>query len=149
MQFAASNYLILKKLRGSLKLNYFQFMINLELYFIFHNFVLMKKSLLFMLLLGMVLIHVPRSLIHECTEPMHEDHDHDSDSEEHQGLSFEVADCDLCYYSFHSLDTPKFAIVPLPNGHINVVSSWKFGAVTVGSVQNIQLRGPPSSLRLS
>jgi len=124
-------------------------MINLELYFIFHNFVLMKKSLLYLLLLGMFAIHVPRSLIHECIEPLHEHHDHDTDSEEHQGLSFEEADCDLCSYSFHSLDTPKFAIVQVPNGYINVVSSWEFGAVTVGSAQNIQLRGPPSSLRLS
>lgn len=109
----------------------------------------MKKSLLYVLLLGVVSIHVPRTIIHECTQSMHEHHDHDSDSEEHQGLSFEEVDCDLCSYSFHSLDTPKFAIVQVPNGHINVVSSWEFGAVTVGSVQNIQLRGPPSSLRLS
>ena len=109
----------------------------------------MKTSLLFLVLLGMVAIHVPRSLIHECLEPMHEHHDHDTDSEEHQDLSFEVADCNLCSYSFHSLDTPKFAIVQVPKGSINFVSSWERGSVTVASTQNIQLRGPPSSLRLS
>ncbi len=109
----------------------------------------MKKSLLYVLLLGMVAIHVPRSFLHECIEPMHEHHDHDSDSEKDQGLSFEAADCDLCSYSFHSLDTPKFAIVQVPKGSINFVSSWERGSVTVASTQNIQLRGPPSSLRLS
>ena len=109
----------------------------------------MKTSLLYLLLLGMVAIHVPRSLIHECLEPMHEHHDHDTDSEEHQGLSFEEADCDLCSYSFHSLDTPKFEIVQVPKGSINFVSSWEHGSVTVGSAQNIQLRGPPSSVHFS
>lgn len=109
----------------------------------------MKTSLLYLLLLGMVVIHVPRSLIHECIKPMHEHHDHDTDSKEHQGFSFEEADCDLCSYSFHSLDTPKFEIVQVPKGSINFVSSWERGSVSVDSAQNIQLRGPPSSLHFS
>ena len=111
----------------------------------------MKRLLLYTLLLGMALIHIPRSLLHECEQyahtcDHHEDHDEDG---ENKDLSFYAEDCDLCTYAFHVLDTPSSDLVRVPDVSFSFESSIKIVSITLPSVEGSQLRGPPNSLSLS
>ena len=80
----------------------------------------MKGVLLYFLLAGMVLIHIPRTVLHEC-----EHHSHSCDHEENQNeqntdLSFHSDECDLCMYAFNALDTPgSELILPMYLFHVN------------------------------
>lgn len=111
----------------------------------------MRQFLLYSVLSGLVLIHVPRSYIHECVQISHEHHAHDTDShpKRNQGLTFEAADCDLCSYFFHSLDTPSYALVTAPLAATIACVVLEPNAFSLGLVQKIRLRGPPSSLHFS
>lgn len=111
----------------------------------------MRHILLYSILLGMVLIHIPRSMVHECAQVLHEEHQHDRDSHsgQHDGLAFEAADCDLCSYSFHSLDTPNYALITVPVVSLVCPLVKEPFAISIGSAQNIQLRAPPCLLHFS
>ena len=111
----------------------------------------MTRLLLFTLLLGMALIHIPRSLLHECeyhehTCDHHEDHDEDG---ENKDLSFYADDCDLCTYAFHALDTPSSDMVRVPDVSFSFESTIKASSKILHSAEGILLRGPPNSLSLS
>ena len=111
----------------------------------------MKSLLLYTLLLGMVLIHIPRSLIHECEHHEHTcDHHYGQDDDgKNNDLSFHAEDCDLCMYAFHALDTPNSDVISMPDVPFSVVSSIKASSKTLHSAQGILLRGPPNSFSLS
>ena len=111
----------------------------------------MKRLLLYTLLLGMALIHIPRTLLHECehhehTCDHHEDHDED---EENKDLSFQSDKCDLCTYAFHALEKPSTDLIRLPDVPFSVESSFQAFSTIVLSVEGILLRGPPNSFSLS
>ena len=111
----------------------------------------MRQFLLYSILLCMVLIHIPRSYIHNCTQVVHEHTQHDSDSHSggHEGLYFEGVDCDLCSYYFHALDQPNYALIAVPVvSPVCILVKDPF-AISIGSTQNIQLRGPPCLLHFS
>ena len=111
----------------------------------------MKSLLLYTLLLGMALIHIPRSLIHECEHHEHtcDHHDGQVDDEENNDLSFHAEDCDLCMYAFHALDTPNSDVISMPDVFFSVVSSIKVSSQIINSAEGILLRGPPNSFSLS
>ena len=105
----------------------------------------MKLFVLYSILLGMVLINAPKTLLHDCTKEAHCSNvsccDHDL---EENDLSIDIADCELCTYTFHSVDTPN-----LPLRFLSVNSSYaplamKSLSVSVGTIQYPKLRGPPA-----
>ena len=111
----------------------------------------MKRILLYTLLLGMALIHIPRSLLHECEHDLntcahHDGQDHD---EEKKDLSFYADDCDLCTYAFHALDTPNADLIRVPIVPFSFESTIKASSKILHSAEGILLRGPPNSLSLS
>ena len=105
----------------------------------------MKQFVLYSILLGMVLINAPKSLLHDCTNEVHCSNvsccDHDL---EENDLSIDIADCELCTYTFHSVDTPI-----LPLRILSVITSYAPLAmnalsVSIGTIQYPKLRGPPA-----
>ena len=118
----------------------------------------MKRLLLYTLLLGMALIHIPRSLLHKCeyheytcahhehTFDHHEDHDEDG---ENKDLSFESDKCELCTYAFHALEKPSTDLIRVPDVPFSIESSFQAFSIRVLSVEGILLRGPPNSFSLS
>lgn len=105
----------------------------------------MKQFVLYSILLGMVLINAPKSLLHDCTKEVHCSNvsccDHDL---EENDLSIDIADCELCTYTFHSVDTPN-----LPLRFLSVNTSYAPLAmnalsVSIGTIQYPKLRGPPA-----
>ena len=111
----------------------------------------MKSLLLNTLLLGMVLIHIPRSLLHECEHDIHtcaHPNDH-TDDEKKKDLSFYADDCDLCIYAFHALDTPDSDVIRVPDVFCSFESSVEVSSVKLPSAEGILLRGPPNSFSLS
>jgi hypothetical protein len=106
----------------------------------------MRHFLLYSILLGMVLINTPKALLHDCTHEVHKcNHDHlDTDIDgQHQGNSFEIADCELCAYYFHSLDTPDSIVIPIPATSTYAPLAMRTLSASVCDMQNFQLRGPP------
>ena len=107
----------------------------------------MKQFFLYSILLGMVLINAPKSLLHDCTKEVHcsnvaccaHDHDH-----EEKDLSIDIADCDLCTYTFHSIDTPNFPLVLFSANTNYAPLALKPFSVSFGLTQYLQLRGPPA-----
>ena len=111
----------------------------------------MKSLLLYTLLLGMALIHIPRSLIHECEHHEHtcDHHDGQDDDEKNNDLSFHTEDCDLCTYAFHSLNTPDSDVILIPDVPFSNESSIKASSKILYSAEGILLMGPPNSFSLS
>ena len=107
----------------------------------------MRRVLLFSILLGMVLIYTPKSLLHSCahSENKCNHHDHlDTDSEEkNNGLTFELADCDLCAYSFYSIDTPVFPLRFVSSNGSYAPLAMHVLSFSIGAIQYLKLRGPP------
>ena len=105
----------------------------------------MRRFLLFYVLLGMLCIHAPKDLLHDC---VHETKCHnlsccDQNPEEHD-LSIDIADCDLCAYTFHSIDTPNFPLVLMSaTPHYAPLVMQPF-SVSTETAHNMQLRGPPA-----
>ena len=102
----------------------------------------MKGILLYFLLAGMVLIHIPRTVLHEC-----EHHSHSCDHEENQNeqntdLSFHSDECDLCMYAFNALDTPGSELI-LPDVSFSCESPINSFSLTLSSSEDILLRGLP------
>jgi hypothetical protein len=109
----------------------------------------MKQFLVFTVLFGMVLIHIPRSYIHECSQVLNEGHDHDDHSSDNDLPSFSAEDCDLCMYSFHALDLPDYKLVTVPNFQISNGISSQIISASYTELNTPDVRGPPNSLRLS
>ena len=96
----------------------------------------MKGILLYFLLAGMVLIHIPRTVLHEC-----EHHSHSCDHEENQNeqntdLSFILKD--LCMYAFNALDAGSELI--LPDVSFSCESPINSFSLTLSSSEDILLR---------
>jgi hypothetical protein len=106
----------------------------------------MKQILIFGILFGMVLIHAPKSFLHQCEHEVHHCHnikkEHHSDQNQ-EGALFEAADCDLCLYAFQAIDTPVFVLVKVPNREISQQIAVQERFVRYGSRTHLQLRGPP------
>lgn len=106
----------------------------------------MKQILIFGILFGMVLIHAPKSFLHQCEHEVHHCHnikkEHHSDQNQ-EGALFEAADCDLCLYAFQAIDTPDFILVKVPNREISHQIAAQERFVRYGSRTHLQLRGPP------
>ena len=105
----------------------------------------MRMFLLFCVLLGMLCIHAPKALMHDC---VHETKCHnlsccDHNPEEH-ALSIDIADCELCTYTFHSIDTPNFPLVLMSAAPSYAPLVMHPFSVSTGTVHNLQLRGPPA-----
>ena len=112
----------------------------------------MRQFLLYTLLLGMALIHVPKSLLHTCTQDLHCQEQHDNccdDEQEENDLSFDTEECDLCTYSFHFIDAPNDDRIRIPNAPVSVETVISSQFILIASFQSIQLRGPPNSFSLS
>tara|TARA_B100001059_G_C17824229_1_gene580323 strand:+ start:2802 stop:3131 length:330 start_codon:yes stop_codon:yes gene_type:complete len=105
----------------------------------------MKQFILYSILLGMVLINAPKSFLHDCTKEVHCsnvsccDHDH-----EENDLSIDIADCDLCTYTFHSVDTPNLPVVLLSANTNYAPFALQPFSVSFGTTHYLQLRGPPA-----
>ena len=105
----------------------------------------MKQFVLYSILLGMVLINAPKSLLHDCSKEVHRSnvacckHEH-----EENDLSIDVADCDLCTYTFHSIDTPDFPLVLFSDNKNYAPLALQPFSVSFGTTQYLQLRGPPA-----
>lgn len=102
----------------------------------------------YLVLLGMILIHVPKSFLHEC-DHSHEMHAQDDHSSDNDLPSFSAEDCDLCLYSFHALDLPEYKLVNVPilqpsSGIISQINSESYTELSTPDS-----RGPPYSLQLS
>ena len=106
----------------------------------------MRQFLLFSVLLGMVLIHAPKSFLHKCAHQVHECHSESNfcHSDHHDdGPTFYTADCDLCSYSFHSIDTPSFSLIRVPSASPYATVAMKPVAFSIGAMHHIHSRGPP------
>ena len=105
----------------------------------------MRRLLLLFVLLGMVLIHAPKSLLHDCIKETqcHNfsccDDDHDEND-----LSVDMADCDLCTYTFHSIDTPNFPLVLLSANADYAPLVLQTISVSFETTKNLHMRGPPA-----
>ena len=102
----------------------------------------------YLVLLGMILIHVPKSFLHECTHE-HEMHTQDHHSSDHDLPSFSAEDCNLCAYSFHALDLPEYKLVTVPDFQISSGISSQINSASYTELSTPGSRGPPNSLRLS
>ena len=111
----------------------------------------MKSFLLYILLLGMALIHIPRSLLHECEHHKHtcDHHENHDEDDENKNLSFQSDKCDLCTYAFHALDTPNSDVIRLSDVPFSIESSIKVSSQIINSAESILLRGPPNSFSMS
>ncbi len=105
----------------------------------------MRRFLLFCVLFGILCIHAPRTLLHDC---VHETQCHNlsccDHNPEEQDLSIDIADCDLCAYTFHSLDTPNFPLVLMSAAPSYAHITVQPFSVSTGTAHNLQLRGPPA-----
>jgi len=108
----------------------------------------MKQFVLYSILLGMVLINAPKSFLHDCSKEVHCrnvaccSHEHHEHAENE--LSIDSADCDLCAYTFHSIDTPDFPLVLFSANTNYAPLALKPFSVSFGPNQYLQLRGPPA-----
>lgn len=107
----------------------------------------MMKLSAYLVLLGMILIHVPKSVLHECTHE-HEMHAQDHHSSDNDLPSFSAEDCDLCVYSFHVLDLPEYKLVTIPDFQISSGVSFQIISALYAELKTSDSRGPPNSLRL-
>ena len=105
----------------------------------------MKLFVLYSILLGMVLINAPKSLLHDCTKEVHCSNvsccDHDL---EENDLSIDIADCELCTYTFHSVDTPNLPLTFLSVNTSYAPLAMNSLSVSIGTIQYPKLRGPPA-----
>lgn len=105
----------------------------------------MKQLVLYVVLLGMVLINAPKSFLHDCA---HETHCHTfsccDDDHEENNLSIDSADCDLCAYTFHSIDTPSFPLISISTNACYLPLAMHYTYTSVGAIHYLQLRGPPT-----
>ena len=105
----------------------------------------MRRLLLLFVLLGMVLIHAPKALLHDCIKEMQCHNfsccDHEQDEND---LSVDMADCELCTYTFHSVDTPNLPLRFLSVNTSYALLAMKSLSVSIGTIQYPKLRGPPA-----
>ena len=104
----------------------------------------MKGILLYFLLAGMVLIHIPRTVLHECEHHSHSCHHEENQNEQNTDLSFHSDECDLCMYAFNALDTPGSELI-VPDVSFSCESPINSFSLTLSSSEDILLRGPPNS----
>ena len=109
----------------------------------------MKIALIYSILFGMLLMFIPRTLVHDCDHHDHSCESHEDHEEENKELSFNSEDCDLCTYAFHALDIPTTDLIRLPDVPFSFESSIKLFSIALPSTEGILLRGPPNSFSLS
>lgn len=112
----------------------------------------MKQMLLYCILFGMVLIHVPKEMLHDCSHEIHhcDNEKKDGHSEQnHEGALFEEADCDLCLYTFQAINTPDFELISIPKLVISQQTFSQEKVICLGSRSFLQLRGPPQIVKIA
>tara|TARA_B100001287_G_scaffold267638_1_gene263019 strand:- start:145 stop:474 length:330 start_codon:yes stop_codon:yes gene_type:complete len=109
----------------------------------------MKQLVLYSILFGMLLINAPQSLLHDCTREVHCNNfsccDHNP---EENGLSIDNVDCDLCAYTFHSIDTPNLPLALLSANTNYAPMALQPFSVSIGTTQYLLLRGPPATVMI-
>ena len=106
------------------------------------------KIFVYMVLLGMIMIHVPKTVFHEC-DHQEEMHAHDDHSSDHDLPSFDADDCDICSYTFHALDLPDYNLVDLPEYQMYSGISTQLLLGSCNELYTPDSRGPPNSSSLS
>ena len=95
----------------------------------------------------MVLINVPKSLLHDCSNDV-VNHELDERSSNQDLPSFKAEECDFCAYTFHSLDLPDLEPIHVPR--IEVFKRIHATPISSPSdeLQIPDSRGPPCSLNI-
>ena len=112
----------------------------------------MKIICSYSVLLGMLLMYIPRTLVHKC----HHNHSHEKilnehsneSSKNHNSLIFEDEECQICSLQFDVLDLPSNSFVENQLQISYRVNSIINDAPFTENLNSLNTRGPPVFITL-
>ncbi len=105
------------------------------------------KFLAFVVLSGMVMMQLPKSVLHDCAHDEAEHHE-DHSTSDHDQKSMKAQSCELCSYAFHSIDLPSFETTVVPIEAVDANASYNTLDSQKPNLSTSFLRGPPASLNI-